>query len=371
MASTYSKTTTSGGSKSSTKGGSTSKQYASGKVSEDTLKNKDKYGQQYVQSQAVLNAYQQLQEQNKNKPGAFQSGFQEQLNSIYDKIANREKFSFDVNENVMYDQLKDQYTTLGKLAMQDTMGQAASMTGGYGNSYAQTAGQQTYQNYMQQLQEQIPDLYQMELSRYNQEGEDLMNQYGMAKDMHDTEYGKYRDELSDFYTERDYLNNQYQTERDFDYNQYLANRDYWTNQYWNEKNAEQTAESSNWQTTESEDWQTSTSNGYSSGSGSLSELKESSKKNIGNVANATKQAANVAKQAVNAITDLFGGKKSGTQAALESSQAPLSDEYVAQIQRDMEKMTKNSQRKNYLAALYNNKKITSANLNYFLDMYGL
>lgn len=369
MASTYSKTTTSGGSKSSTKGGSTSKQYASGKVSEETLKNKDKYGQQYVQSQAVLNAYQQLQEQNKNKPGAFQSGFQEQLNSIYDKIANREKFSFDVNENVMYDQLKDQYSALGKLAMQDTMGQAASMTGGYGNSYAQTAGQQTYQNYMQQLQEQIPDLYQMELSRYNQEGEDLMNQYGMAKDMHDTEYGKYRDELSDFYTERDYLNNQYQTERDFDYNQYLANRDYWTNQYWNEKNAEQTAESSNWQTTESEDWQTSTSNGYSSGSGSSGgssgKNSNSNNKNVfSTVANATKQAANV-------IADLFGGKKSGTQATLESSQAPLSNEYVAQIEGDMAKMSNNSQRKNYLAALYNNKKITLSNLNYFLDMYGL
>ena len=68
--------------------------------------------------------------------------------------------------------------------MQDTMGQAAALTGGYGSSYAQTAGQQTYQNYMQQLQEQLPELYNMELQRYNQEGENLSNQFALAQSMY-------------------------------------------------------------------------------------------------------------------------------------------------------------------------------------------
>ena len=250
-----SKTTT------SSKSGSTSKTYASGQVSDKTQQNKDKYSNAYQQSDVVNQAYQKLQ--GLSQPEAFQSQYEEQMNALYDKYVNRGGFQFDVNENAMYQQLKDQYSALGKLAMQDTMGQAAGMTGGYGSSYAQTAGQQQYQNYMQQLQEQIPSLYQMELDRYNQEGESMLNQYNLAKNLYDTEYGEHRDAMSDYYTDRDYYNSLYQSERDFDYNRYQADRDYWTNQYWNEKNAESTTESSAWEdtvsTTQSSSWSSSES----------------------------------------------------------------------------------------------------------------
>ena len=53
-----------------------------------------------------------------------------------DKYLNREKFQYDVNEDALYHQYKDLYTMQGQQAMVDTMGQAATLTGGYGNSYA-------------------------------------------------------------------------------------------------------------------------------------------------------------------------------------------------------------------------------------------
>lgn len=105
-----------------------------------------------------------------------------QVDDIVDRIMNRENFSFDLNEDAIYQQYADQYARMGQLAMMDTMGQAQAMTGGYGNSYAQTVGQQSYQNYMQGLNEAIPDLYQMALDRYMMEGDVLMDQYGVLAD---------------------------------------------------------------------------------------------------------------------------------------------------------------------------------------------
>lgn len=133
----------------------------------------------------------------------YKDSYSSQLQDIYDKIVNREKFSFDVNSDAMYQQYKDQYIAQGKLAMADTMGQAAAMNGGYGTSYGQSVGQQAYQGYMQQLNDRVPELYGMALDRYNQEGQDMLNQYAMLGDMADDEYAKYQDELNKYYRDVD------------------------------------------------------------------------------------------------------------------------------------------------------------------------
>ena len=59
----------------------------------------------------------------------------------------------------------------GSRAMRDTMGQAAALTGGYGSSYAQSAGQQQYALYLQKLGEAMPELYQAAYERYSAEGD--------------------------------------------------------------------------------------------------------------------------------------------------------------------------------------------------------
>jgi hypothetical protein len=163
---------------------------------------------------------------NLQKPTQQNSQWQQQLNDTMDAILHREKFSYDLNGDALFQQYKDQYTLGGQMAMQDTMGQASAMTGGYGNSYAQTVGQQQYQGYMQQLTDKIPELYQLALNAYNQETSDLYNRYGMLSDAEAQEYARYRDQMSDYYTDRDYLANQYYNERDFDYNKYVDDRNY-------------------------------------------------------------------------------------------------------------------------------------------------
>ena len=175
----------------------------------------------YNPSDAVSQAQQMLTQQLSQKPGAYQSQWQDQLNQTIQQILNRDKFSYDLNGDALYQQYKDQYVQQGKMAMMDTMGQAQAMTGGYGNSYAQSAGQQAYHAYLQQLNEVVPELYGMALDQYNQEGQNLLNQFAILGEQEDKDYGRYIDSMNAWLAERDYLAGRYDTERDFSYDQYM------------------------------------------------------------------------------------------------------------------------------------------------------
>lgn len=189
----------------------------------------------YKPSDTVAQAEALLQQQLMNKPGAYQSAWQGQLSEILQNIQNRDKFAYNLNEDALYQQLKDQYVMQGQQAMMDTMGQAATLTGGYGNSFAQSVGQQTYQGYLQQLNDQVPELYGMALDQYNQEGQAMYDQAALMAQMEGQDYSRYRDQQSDYYTELDRLLNEsrYQAEqdygkwaegRDFSYGQFIDNR---------------------------------------------------------------------------------------------------------------------------------------------------
>ena len=180
----------------------------------------------YQESDVVKQAQALLQQQMANKPGAYNSPWQGQLDDVIGKILNREEFSYDLNEDALYQQYANQYATQGRMAMMDTMGQAAAMTGGYGNSYAQSVGQQAYQGHLQQLNDIIPDLYQLALQKYQMEGDALYDQYAMLGAQEEQDYGRHRDEVSDWGAEMERLQNQYNAERDYDYSKWTDGRDF-------------------------------------------------------------------------------------------------------------------------------------------------
>lgn len=142
------------------------------------------------------------------------------LTDTMNAIENREKFSYDVNGDALYQQYKDQYVNMGNMAMMDTMGQAAAMTGGYGNSYAQSVGQQAYQGYMQQLTDKIPELYSLALDKYNSEGQDLYNKLSSYGNLYSTEYGEHRDAVADSNNQLSHLTNLYGIKSDEEYGQW-------------------------------------------------------------------------------------------------------------------------------------------------------
>lgn len=174
----------------------------------------------YTESDKLKSLAQQLETQKSAAPGAYQFSQSAQWDEIMDQILGREDFSYDVNADALYQQYKDQYTALGKLSMLDTVGQAATKTGGYGNSYAQTAGQQAYQGYLQKLNEVVPELYTLAAQRYDREGEALYDQYNMLRDKNETEYAQYRDGVDDYNVALDRLLSQYDSQRKQEYSQY-------------------------------------------------------------------------------------------------------------------------------------------------------
>ena len=162
-------------------------------------------------NQAYLDALAALQQAQANKP-TYAGTYDSQVEDFYNQIVNREKFSYDLNSDMLYNQYKDQYVNLGQMAMKDTMGQAAALTGGYGSSYSQSVGQQAYDAYLQQLNDVVPELYGMALDQYNAEGDQLAQKYALAADLRDNEYGRYQDELDRHLQEVDYLTGRADTE---------------------------------------------------------------------------------------------------------------------------------------------------------------
>lgn len=187
--------------------------------------------QDYQASDAVQKAEDLLNQQIANKPGEYQSQWEQQLKDTLDKIMNRPDFSYDPNGDALYQQYKDQYTSQGKMAMIDTMGQAQAMTGGYGNSYAQSVGQQAYQGYLQEMNGMIPELYQLAMNKYQMDIDALNNQYALLQQQENMDYGRYQDLYNAWLAERDYLTGRYDSERSYDYGKYTDERDFSYGQY--------------------------------------------------------------------------------------------------------------------------------------------
>lgn len=185
---------------------SASNQSASSNTSSNATQAAPDYSK-YSYDASADTAYQQalaaLQQATAAVP-TYKASYDDQLQEIYDKIVNRDKFSYDLNSDALYQQYADQYQMMGQQAMMDTMGQAAALTGGYGNSYASTAGNQAYQAYLQQLNNVVPELYGMALDQYNAEGDKLLTQYSMLDDMADDEYSKYQDNLNQYWQNVNY-----------------------------------------------------------------------------------------------------------------------------------------------------------------------
>ena len=130
--------------------------------------------------------------------------FDNRLQELYEQISGRPSFNYDVNADPLYQQYKDQYIQGGKMAMRDTMGKAAALTGGYGSTYGQQVGQQAYDAYLQDLSAVIPTLYGQAYEQYRDKGDDMLKLYGLLGDQRDTEYSRFRDQMGDWENEREY-----------------------------------------------------------------------------------------------------------------------------------------------------------------------
>ena len=124
----------------------------------------------------------------------YEGKYDQQLADLYNQITQRKPFEYNSDDDMLYQQYVDRYTKGGKMAMEDTMGQAAALTGGYGSSYGQRVGQQTYDEYMTGLNDQAATLMQQAYQRYMDEGDQLTKQYSMLGQLAADDYSKWADQ---------------------------------------------------------------------------------------------------------------------------------------------------------------------------------
>ena len=119
----------------------------------------------------------------------FSSSYDGEIGRLFEKIVQRPAFQYDPEGDPLFNSYRG-------LAMRDTMGQAAHLTGGYGSSYGQAVGQQQYDAYLQKLGDAMPELYGAALKKWQAEGEQLSSQFGAASALAERDYGRARDKAA-------------------------------------------------------------------------------------------------------------------------------------------------------------------------------
>ena len=139
---------------------------------------KDKMNQELVFSDAYYQAMDlmnsKLQELTDGKT-KWTDKYEEAMNNYL----NREDFEYDVDQDPLFQQALASAMNSGKSAMQDTIGQASALTGGYGSTYATSAGNQAYNAFIEDAYNNLPEYYNMALQAYQAEGQEMYNQVAM------------------------------------------------------------------------------------------------------------------------------------------------------------------------------------------------
>lgn len=266
----------------------------------------------YQRSDRVNEYYEKTRKLERNKPDEFESKYEGQISDILDNILNRPKFSYtseDMTNDDLYKMYRDQYMRQGNLAMRDTMGNAASLTGGYGNTYASAAGQQAYDNYVSMLNDKALDFYDRAYQRYNDEGQNLYNQMNVVTGLDNTDYQRYRDTVRDYYNDLNYYNGRYNQEYGYDYGQYQDQvaADQWAQEFAFQKQ-QAAQEQANWEAEMALARQKAASSG---GSGGRRRSSSSKKKSSSSSSSETPTISWA--DAKNTYTDVY--KKEGADAA--------------------------------------------------------
>ena len=105
------------------------------------------------------------------------------LSEVGQKISDYKPFRYNADEDPLYRQLADRYAQMGQQASRNVQGQAAALTGGYGNSYAAQGGNQAYQQYLTALNDQLPSLQANAQTAWANEYDQLLQLYQMMQAM--------------------------------------------------------------------------------------------------------------------------------------------------------------------------------------------
>lgn len=188
-----------------------------------------------------------------NAQPTYTSKYDPRIEALLEQILTRDDFSYNAAEDPLYQQYAEMYKREGDRAVRNTLAEAAANAGGM-NSYAITAAQQAANNYSAQLNDKIPELYQLAYQMYLQDKESDVQDLGLLQDMDATQYNRYRDTMEDWKADRNFAYGMYQDavdqgkwQTEFDNTNFwkdknFVNDNYWANKEYTDKQEQQNQE---------------------------------------------------------------------------------------------------------------------------------
>lgn len=174
----------------------------------------------YRPSESVTAAGNALKELQENRPGDYESKYQDRIDAALDDLNEKKDFSYNYVNDPLYHQYAQVYTQNAHNASADAAAQAAALTGGYGSSYAASVAQQAYQQQIGALNLAIPTLYQLALDTYDSSGDALVTRLDQLSAQEQNAQGLYNQKLSDYYTQLEQLGSAYNSAYQKDYGRY-------------------------------------------------------------------------------------------------------------------------------------------------------
>lgn len=202
----------------------------------------------YRPSESVTAAGNALKELQENRPGDYESKYQDRIDAALDDLSGKKDFSYNYVNDPLYHQYAQVYTQNAHNASADAAAQAAALTGGYGSSYAASVAQQAYQQQIGALNLAIPTLYQLALDTYDSSGDALVTRLNQLSAQEQNAQGLYNQKLSDYYTQLEQLGSAYNSAYQKDYGRY---QDYLSRLntlygYYSQQEQQQTAKKQQW-----------------------------------------------------------------------------------------------------------------------------
>lgn len=125
---------------------------------------------------------------------SYNSAYLQNVNSALKNITAPKPFEYDYTTDALYNQYKKEYERNADLAARDAAGKASALTGGYGNTYAQTVSQQVENSELSKLSDKIPELYSIAYNRYRDENDADLDRLYALLDVDRAQFEKYLDD---------------------------------------------------------------------------------------------------------------------------------------------------------------------------------
>ena len=169
--------------------------------------------------------------------------YSDERRRLYGKLDTYPEFSYNPEEDPVYNAYKEIYLSLGDDAYRRALGEESLRTGGITNTSAMSAASLARNKYNSMLASKVPELYKNAYEKYNAGKESIYDQLEALWKMEDIDYGKYRDDVQDYKDNRQYY---YEKDEDIDSDmqeiyrdenemEYQTSKDEQENQRYNDK----------------------------------------------------------------------------------------------------------------------------------------